>query len=333
MAVGCFGVATNNIDLDAARSRGVPVFNAPYGGTRSVAELTIGALIALARKSFRAHCLLQKGRWERGFEDAQELREKVLGVVGYGHVGQQVGILAEAFGMNIVFYDQIKRLPIGTSRQVESLQELLEVSDFVSLHLPHLSDAETFMGEPQIAQMKHQAQLLNMSDAGLVDISALKAALESGKIAGAAFDVFPNAPTEDSAEFEFELREFDTVLLTPHIGGATREAEHYIGLEVSAACIRYIDAGTTLGSVNFPAVDLRFDTDSHRILNIHQNVPGVLSDINRIVSTVGANINTQYVSSVKDIGYLVMDVNEEVSLEVKNQIAALDSSIKTRILY
>ncbi|MCB0325649.1 MAG: phosphoglycerate dehydrogenase, partial [Bdellovibrionales bacterium] len=331
LAVGSFGVNTDQVDTDAARFYGVPVFNAPYGATRSVAELAIGQVFALARSSAQAFAHLLGGRWQS--VSGIEIRDKVLGIIGYGHVGQQVGILAEALGMSVVFYDQLKRLPLGNAKQCARLDELLRISDFVTLHVPSSATNEPLLGSSELASVKPGCLLINVSHSSLIDADALRQALESGRLGGVALDVFAHDTPEAAEGFLSGLEHRDRVVLTPHLGPNTEEAKRSMGLEVASAFIKYIDTGSTLGAVNFPQIDLRHDGTSHRILNIHRNVPGVLSDINTIVSEVGANINSQYVSSLGEVAYLVMDVNREVSEEVKQRIAALPSNIKTRILY
>lgn len=333
LAVGCFGVGTNQVDLDVATTQGIPVFNAPYGNTRSVAELVIGNIIALARKSADKNAKLHQGLWDKSAKGVHEVRDKILGIVGYGHIGQQVGILAEALGLRVLFFDRLRQLPLGNSKQVESMDDLLQNSDFITLHVPAQPGGRPLMAEKEFSKMKKGSYVLNSSRGSLVDIPAAKAALESGQLGGVALDVYPAEPRTNKEEFAFELAGVENAVLTPHIGGSTEEAQYNIGQEVSAAFIQYIDAGSTMGAVNFPKVDLPIDVESHRILNIHKNVPGVLSDVNRIISSHGANVNSQYLSTYKDVGYLVMDVSKEVSDEVKKGISALDSNIRTRILY
>ena len=333
LAIGCFGVGTNQVALDAAAKRGIPVFNAPYGNTRSVAELAIGNIIALARKTADGNRKLHQGLWEKGAKGRHEVRDKVLGIVGYGHIGQQVGILGEALGMRIMFFDMIRRLPLGNSQQVDTMDDLLAQADFLTLHVPAKPDGTPLIGAAEIEKMKDGSYILNASRGSLVDLSALKEALKSGKLGGAALDVFPKEPRSNSEEYTSELAGVDGALLTPHIGGSTEEAQYNIGLEVSASFIKFINQGATQGAVNFPQVSLPLGENSHRILNIHKNVPGVLSDINSIISNLGANIEAQYLNTNKDVGYLVMDLNKDLSDEVHKGIAELDSNIRTRILY
>lgn len=333
MAIGCFGVGTNQVALDAATTHGVPVFNAPYGNTRSVAELALGHMIYLARKAGDRNNRMHQGLWDKTAKGMHELRGKVLGIVGYGHIGQQVGILAEAIGLRVVFYDRMRQLPLGNSRQLETMDELLEQSDFVTLHVPGLKSGASLIGAAELKKMKKGSYLLNTSRGTHIDLAALKEAVQSGHLGGAALDVFPAEPKSNNEPFQCELTGVENIIMTPHLGGSTEEAQYNIGQEVAGAFVKFIDVGSTVGAVNFPQVDLPFDETSHRILNVHKNVPGVLSEVNRVISSLDANVNAQYLSTYKDIGYLVMDVNKDVSDAVKSQISELSSSIKTRILY
>jgi D-3-phosphoglycerate dehydrogenase len=332
-AIGCFGVGTNQVALDEATSRGVPVFNAPYGNTRSVAELAIGNMIAISRRSGMGNTKLHQGQWLKSAKDCHELRGKTVGVVGYGHIGQQVALLCEAFGMKVVFFDLVKRLALGTATQADTFDDLLSESDFISLHVPARADGEPLIGAAEISKMKKGSFLLNLSRGSLVDLLAAKDALESGQLGGVALDVFPSEPRSNNEDFVCPLTDVDRAFLTPHIGGSTEEAQENIGIEVAKAFVSFIDEGSTRGAVNFPHVGLPVDEGSHRILNIHRNVPGVLGDINSIISNVGANINAQVLGTHKDVGYLVMDVNKDMSDEIYKEISALASNIRTRILY
>ncbi|MCC6952688.1 MAG: phosphoglycerate dehydrogenase [Deltaproteobacteria bacterium] len=333
LAVGCFSVGTDQVELDAATSLGVPVFNAPYSSTRSVAELTIGNIIMLARRAGDKNTKLHLGEWDKSLANAEEVRGKTLGIVGYGHIGQQVSILAEAFGMEVVFCDVLKKLPLGRAKPVASLDELLALSDFVTLHVPGTAETKNLIGAPQLKKMRKGRYLLNLSRGNVVDVAALVESLKNGDIGGAALDVFPDEPVPPIAPFATELAKCENVILTPHVGGNTEEAQHKIALEVANALEEFVNSGKTEGSVNFPSVNLRPFPNSHRILNIHRNVPGALVEITKMVSEVGANIDAQHLSTFKDIGYLVMDINRDLSEEVKTKIAGLPISIKTRILY
>ncbi len=333
LAVGCFSVGTNQVDLGPAASRGVPVFNAPFSNTRSVAELTMAEAVMLARKAAHKSQELHAGRWMKSSSGSMEVRTKTIGIVGYGHIGPQVGLLAEAFGMKVVFHDIVPRLPLGNAVQSKGLKELLEVSDFVTLHVPETPRTRGLIGKEEIQRMKRGSFLLNLSRGSVVDLKALREAILSGHIAGSAVDVFPREPRAEGEEFRCELCGLANVILTPHIGGSTEEAQRNIGIEVSNALIKYTDTGSSTGAVNFPAVELPLLTDSHRVLNIHRNVPGVLSDINRIVAGMGVNIRSQSLSTLNDVGYLIMDVDRSISREVKREIDALETSIRTRLLF
>ncbi len=333
LSIGAFCIGTNQIDLGAANIRGIPVFNAPFSNTRSVAELVIGELIMLARRipdrSRDAHA----GRWFKTAEGSHEIRGKTIGIVGYGHIGAQVGVLAEALGMRVIFYDVMTKLPLGNNRPVHTLDELLTQADFVTLHVPATPQTEWMIGAAQLARMKPEAYLINLSRGSVVDIPALAAALRDGRLAGAAIDVFPEEPEGNGPGFASELQGLGNVILTPHVGGSTVEAQANIGREVASTLIKFVNNGTTTGAVNFPQVELPTAPGTHRILNVHKNVPGVLRDINRIVSDLNANIERQYLSTDANIGYLVMDLGADVSEDVRKAVSALDASIRTRILY
>lgn len=333
LAVGAFCIGTNQIQLEAANRRGVPVFNAPFSNTRSVAELVIAEVIALARRLIDRSREMHEGRWRKVATSCYEVRGKTLGIIGYGHIGTQVGVLAEAFGMQVVFYDILPRLPIGNNRPADSMQAVLAQSDFVTLHVPETPATRHLIGETQLAQMKPGAYLLNLSRGTVVDVAALATALRAGKLAGASADVFPEEPEGNTDSFATELRALPNVILTPHVGGSTEEAQEAIGREVMSALIKFVNTGATTGSVNFPQIEPPPQRNRHRLLNIHQNVPGVLSNINRIVSDVHANIESQVLATDPAIGYLLMDLNHEVSEEVRSQMTQLPTNIRTRVLY
>ena len=333
LAIGCFSVGTDQVEIHEAAARGVPVFNAPHASTRSVAELTIGDVIVLARRLGDKNSKLHRGEWDKSLAGAHEVRGRSLGIVGYGHIGQQVGILAEAFGMRVAFHDVQKKLSLGLARPVGTLDALLQESDFVTLHVPDTPRTRNLIGAPQLARMKPGSYLINLSRGSVVDVDALRAALREGHLAGAALDVYPAEPAPTSAAFDAGFAELPNVVLTPHVGGNTEEAQKNIGIEVASSFVHFIDRGSTEGAVNFPQVNLPPLPDTHRILNIHRNVPGTLAEVNRIVSEVGANIEAQVLATTRDIGYLVMDVNRELSDEVHARIAQLAVSVRTRILY
>ena len=333
MAVGCFSVGTDQVEIDAAARRGIPVFNAPHASTRSVAELTMGCVIALARRLGDKSGKLHHGQWDKSLAGAHEVRGRTIGLVGYGHIGQQVGLLAEAFGMRVLFHDIQRKLPLGLAKPVPAIEQLLDEADFVSLHVPETQLTRGMVGAPQIARMKPGSYLLNLSRGSVVAIDALCAALQQGKLGGAALDVFPQEPTPTQAEWRSELAGLPNVLLTPHVGGNTEEAQRNIGSEVANALTAFIDRGITEGAVNFPAINLPPREGTHRLLDIHKNVPGVLASVTAIVSELGANIEAQQLGTTKDVGYLVMDIDRQLSDAVRDRIAALPSSIKTRLLY
>ena len=333
LAIGCYCIGTNQVDLAAANRHGVPVFNAPFSNTRSVAELVIGEIVALARQLADRSREMHEGRWRKIATASFEIRGKVLGIVGYGHIGTQVGILAESMGMNVIFYDIAPRLPMGNNRPVATLSELLQSSDFVTLHVPETSQTKGLIGDSEMRAMRPGSYLLNLSRGSVVDINALANALDERRLAGAALDVFPDEPAGNTSTFVSDLQNRANVILSPHVGGSTEEAQESIGREVTNALLKYVNSGTSTGSVIFPVVDPPQLKDRHRVLNVHRNVPGVLSNINRIVSEVHANIESQILSTDSNIGYLVMDLNREVSDEVRSQVAKLPTSIRTRVLY
>lgn len=333
LSIGCFCIGTDQVDLSAAARHGVPVFNAPFSNTRSVAELTLAEIVMLARRAAHKSQLLHRGVWEKSAEGCVEVRNKSVGIIGYGHIGPQVGLLAEAFGMKVYYYDIVGKLPLGNAVPVSSLEELLKVSDFVTLHVPETPETRNMIGAQQLEAMKQGAFLLNLSRGKVVDLDALKRALESGKVAGAAVDVFPEEPKTNDEAFSCPLLGMDNVILTPHIGGSTIEAQRNIGLEVGNTLIKFTETGSTTGAVNFPQVELPVVRDCHRILNIHKNVPGVLSAINSIIAGMGANIRAQNLSTLAEVGYLIVDIDKEISDALRAAIDELDTSIKTRILF
>ncbi len=333
LAIGCFCIGTDQVQLEAATSRGVAVFNAPFSNTRSVAELTIADVVMLARRAVQRCMELHAGRWEKSARGCVEVRQKTVGIVGYGHIGPQVGLLAEALGMKVIFHDIAKKLPLGNARQAVGLEEVLKVSDFVTLHVPDTPLTRKMIGGDQIALMQRGSFLLNLSRGSVVDIVALRRAILDGHLAGAAVDVYPEEPETSGAPFVSELRGLANVILTPHIGGSTEEAQHNIGLEVSEALIRYLDMGSSTSCVNLPQVDLPVLQDSHRVLNIHRDVPGVLGSINGLVAAMGVNIKAQYLNTRNGVGYLIMDVERSLSHAVKKRIEALDTNIRTRLLF
>lgn len=333
LTIGAFCIGTNQISLSTANSLGVPVFNAPYSNTRSVAEMVICEIIALSRQLGDRNINAHKGVWQKSAEGSREVRGKILGIVGYGHIGSQVSVLAEALGMKVIYYDIHKKLPLGNSMPMPSLAELLKHADFVSLHVPETNQTKDMMGAEELAFMKPGSYLINASRGTVVVIDALVAVLKTKKLAGAAIDVFPLEPTSTKEVFKSELQGLANVILTPHVGGSTEEAQESIGREVSHSLISFLKSGSTTGAVNFPRVDLHRVKDARRILNVHKNVPGVLGEINSIVSDLGANINAQYLATDAHIGYLVMDMEHADADAVCERVTKLKTSIKTRVVY
>ncbi len=332
VSVGCFCIGTNQVALDAANRCGVPVFNAPFSNTRSVAELVIAEVISLARQLGDRSKEVHSGVWRKLADGCFEVRGKTLGIVGYGHIGSQVGVLAEAMGMRVAFYDVATKLPMGNNQPLPSLNELLEQSDFVTLHVPATPQTHEMIGANELSRMRPASYLINNSRGTVVQIGALAKAISSGHLAGAAVDVYPQEPESNSEDFTSELRGLPNVILTPHIGGSTVEAQAAIGREVATSLIKFVRSGTSVGSVNFPQLDLPPTPGTHRIVNVHKNVPGVLRDINRAVSDLNANIHAQLLSTDPNIGYLIMDLDQDVSEAVHNAIAGLKTDIRTRIL-
>lgn len=335
IAVGCFCIGTNQVDLEAAELAGIPVFNAPYSNTRSVAELVIAEAIMLVRGIPQKSAQCHRGGWSKSAAGSHEVRGKTLGIVGYGHIGTQVGVLAEAMGMQVIYHDIETKLALGNAQPATSLDDLLARSDVVTLHVPETPSTKNMIGAEQLATIKSGAQLINASRGTVVDIAALDAALTSGHVAGAAIDVFPVEPKGNGDEFESPLRSHDNVILTPHVGGSTLEAQENIGVEVAAKLVRYSDNGSTLSAVNFPEVTLPEHEDSRRILHIHRNVPGVLSRINEIFSALHVNVNGQFLRTDPKLGYVVIDVaaSEAQVAELRAAMAAVPGTLRTRVLY
>ncbi|MEN9722502.1 MAG: hypothetical protein RJB38_488 [Pseudomonadota bacterium] len=333
LCVGAFCIGTNQIDLQAAKERGIAVFNAPFGNTRSVAEMVLAEVVMLARRLGQRSEEMHRGVWKKVSADCHEVRGKTLGIVGYGNIGTQVSTLAEHFGMRVIFYDIVSKLPLGNSRGCSTLAEVLKNADFLTLHVPATSSTREMIGSDELRLMKKGSALINASRGSVVVIPALVEALKTGHLSGAAIDVFPEEPESNIENYRIPLQGLPNVILTPHIGGATEEAQANIGEEVPTSLIRFVNTGSTLRSVNFPEVNLPPSAESHRILNVHRNVPGVLSEINRIVAGLGANIQAQALATDADVGYLVLDTDRAVSNEVKSAIESLPTSIRTRILY
>jgi D-3-phosphoglycerate dehydrogenase len=332
-AIGCFCIGTNQVDLDTARRMGIPVFNAPFSNTRSVAELAIADIILLMRgipeKSARAH----RGEWAKTARHAYEVRGKCLGIVGYGRIGSQLGILAEGLGMRVLYYDIEHKLPLGNAAPVNSLEELFAEADVVSLHVPETPVTRNIIDADAMKAMRPGALLINAARGTVVDIEALALALESGHIGGAAIDVFPVEPKSNQETFESPLREFDNVILTPHIGGATEEAQLNIAREVVAKLVRYNDNGSTVSAVNFPQVTIPDHDNRRRILHIHKNEPGVMEQINRVFSKHGVNVAAQYLETQADVGYVVMDIELDDAGPLLDELRAIPATIRVRLLH
>ncbi len=333
LTLGCFCIGTNQVDLARANARGVPVFNAPFSNTRSVAEMIIAEVIALARQLGDRVREVHAGQWRKVAAGCYEVRGKTLGIVGYGHIGSQIGVLAEALGMRVAYFDVMTKLPMGNNHPCATLDDLLGRSDFVTLHVPATHQTHGMIGPAQLAQMRKGAFLLNASRGTVVQIPALADALRSGHIAGAAIDVYPEEPETNSDGFVTALQGLSNVILTPHIGGSTAEAQAAIGKEVATSLIKFVKGGATTGAVNFPNVELQPAPGTHRLLNVHRNTPGVLRDINRIVSDLNANIHAQTLSTDAAIGYLIMDLDQDVAEDVCNGMSTLATDIRTRVLY
>lgn len=333
IAVGCFCIGTNQVDLKAATKRGISVFNAPYSNTRSVAELVLAQAILLLRGIPEKNHAAHQGKWLKTASNSYEVRGKKLGIIGYGNIGTQLSILAEGLGMEVSFYDVLTKLPLGNAQQVESLNELLASCDIISLHVPETPATKLMIGKNELATMQNQAVLINASRGTVVDIDALADALAQQQILGAAIDVFPVEPRSNDDEFISPLRAFHNVILTPHIGGSTQEAQVNIGKEVGEKLVQYSDQGTTITSVNFPEVALPASSGMHRILHIHQNIPGVMNAINRIFADNNINISGQYLQTVEDIGYVVIDVDEQNSRLALEKVKEVAGTIRARVLY
>jgi D-3-phosphoglycerate dehydrogenase len=333
VAVGCFCIGTNQVDLNAARERGVAVFNAPYSNTRSVAELVLAEAILLLRGIPAKNALVHRGGWMKSAVHSHEIRGKTLGIVGYGSIGTQLSVLAEGLGMHVAFYDVVSKLPLGNARQVPKLHDLLAQSDIVSLHVPELPSTQWMIGAAEIAAMKQGGILINAARGTVVDIDALAEGIKSEKLWGAAVDVFPVEPGSNNEEFQSPLRGLDNVILTPHIGGSTMEAQANIGGEVAEKLVKYSDNGTSISSVNFPEVALPAHPGKHRILHIHHNVPGVLSEINRIFSDNHINISGQYLQTNEKVGYVVIDIDAASSDLALEKLADVQGTIRSRVLF
>ena len=335
VGVGCFCIGTNQVNLKAAQERGIPIFNAPFSNTRSVAELVLAEIVMLMRGIVWRSNAAHRGEWNKTADGSNEVRGKKLGIVGYGHIGTQVGLLAEALGMQVIFHDVDAKLALGNARQSETLDDLLAEADVVTLHVPETPQTRYMIGPAELARMKPGSKLINAARGTVVDIEALTAALDSGHIAAAALDVFPKEP-KGAERFESPLQGRENVLLTPHIAGSTEEAQKNIGREVAEKLIKYSNNGSSLTAVNFPEVSLPEHPGKHRILHIHRNQPGVLSRINAVFSEQQINVSAQYLQTIPEIGYVVIDIDpaeREETQVLKRHLDAVAGTIRTRILY
>lgn len=347
LAVGTFCIGTDQVDLSDACSRGVPVFNSPFSNTRSVAELTIAEVVALFRRLFQKSAQLHAGVWDKSAAGAHEVRGKTLGIVGYGHIGSQVSVLAEAMGMRVLYYDIVPKLPLGNARAVRSLEELLKSADVVTVHVPDTAQTRGMMGREQLAKMRKGSMLINNARGKIVDLAALRSALSDGRLSGAALDVFPKEPAGKGESFESEIRGVENVILTPHIGGSTEEAQEAIARDVAEKLIKYVNNGSTTGAVNVPQVELAEQggrgasrsaepdldgTRQHRILHFHRNVPGVLSKMHGVIAKLGVNINAEYLQTNRDVGYVVLDVDPTQGQAVLEGLREIPETIRVRML-
>ena len=333
LAIGCFCIGVNQVDLKAAAASGIAVFNAPYSNTRSVAELVIGLCVMLIRKIVDKNTAAHRGVWLKEAKGSYELRGKTLGIIGYGNIGSQVSVMAEALGMNVIYYDVAPKLPHGNARQARDLPGLLRESDIVTLHVPGGASTRNMINEATLAHLRKGAILINYSRGDVVDLEAVKKYLGNGVIAGAAIDVFPAEPEKNGDPFSTVLQNLPNVILTPHIGGSTEEAQANIGLDVSSKLIQYLEYGTSSGSHTVPAVNLPPQERTHRILHIHQNIPGVLGDINSKMSERGINILGQYLKTNDEIGYVILDVDMKLSGEAFEILKEVKGTLKTRVVY
>jgi len=333
VAIGCFCIGTNQVDLSAARERGIAVFNAPFSNTRSVAELVLGERLLLLRGIPERNAAAHRGGWLKTATGSFEARGKTLGIIGYGHIGTQLGIMAENIGMNVEYYDIEDKLSLGNATQVHNLTQLLQRADIISLHVPETPQTKNLIGTAELAVMKQGSILINASRGTVVDIDALAEALSEKKLSGAAIDVFPVEPKSNEEEFVSPLREFDNVILTPHIGGSTQEAQENIGIEVAGKLAKYSDNGSTITAVNFPEVSLPELANRSRLLHVHHNRPGVLTQINQAFAQHGINIAAQYLQTDESIGYVVIDVDTDQSEVALKELSAVEGTIRARILH
>ena len=335
IAIGCFCIGTNQVNLQIAQDLGIPVFNAPFSNTRSVAELVIGEMILLYRNVVDKNMLMHRSSWKKSAQDAHEVRGKTLGIIGYGHIGMQVSVMAENLGLNILYYDIENKLPLGNAKACQDLASLLKESDIVTLHVPDTYSTRNMIGQNELKLMRKGGVLINASRGSVVDIAALTEALKSKHLKGAGIDVFPKEPSTNGELFESTLGQLDNVFLTPHIGGSTLEAQKNIGLEVADKLIKYSDNGSTISAVNFPELSLPTQESFRRILHIHENKPGIMQAINRVFSDYDVNIEGQYLRTLTNIGYVVidLDVTEKYSRTLVHRLKAIEGTLRARMLF
>jgi D-3-phosphoglycerate dehydrogenase len=332
-AIGCFCIGTNQVNLQAARKKGIVVFNAPYSNTRSVAELVIGASIILIRKILDKNKAAHEGHWNKDAKGSFEIRGKTLGIIGYGNIGSQVSILAESLGMKVIFYDTITKLPLGNAESRKTIREVVSKADIITLHVPETQQTKNLINKNLLKQFKKGSILINFARGEVVDLNALAAALNSGNLSGAAIDVFPVEPEKNGDPFSSPLQHIPNVLLTPHVGGSTEEAQYNIGEDVSAKLLQYLEMGATTGSHTVPELSLSPQEGTHRILHIHANVPGVLSEINTTLSENKINVLGQYLKTNDEIGYVVLDIDKKLSKNAVELLRKVKGSLKVRLLY
>ncbi len=333
LAIGAFCIGTNQIDLGVAAANAVPVFNSPHSNTRSVAEMVLAESVMLVRGLGDKNMACHKGAWTKSAVGSNELRGKVMGIVGYGHIGSQVSILAEAFGMSVLYYDVVSKLAMGNAQQVGTLEELLSRADIITLHVPQAADTVNLMSAEAQTHLKQGACLINASRGTVVDIEALSESLKAGRLSGAAIDVFPKEPKSNDEVFDSPLRGLKNVILTPHIGGSTQEAQRNIGVEVASKIIQYSDLGSTAGAVNFPNISLAPQKKAHRLLHAHKNQPGVIVEINRVLASSEANILGQFLGTTNELGYVVVDVDSAYQEGLREKLQAIPGTLRCRILY
>jgi D-3-phosphoglycerate dehydrogenase len=332
-AIGCFSIGTNQVDGNTARLKGIPVFNAPFSNTRSVAELVLAEIILLMRDIPARNAAAHRGKWMKSAANSFEVRGKNLGIIGYGHIGSQVSILAESLGMNVYYYDIIRKLSLGKATACSSLNELLTIADIVTLHVPETNLTKNMISKRELNLMREGSYIVNASRGTVVDIPALSVALDEGKIRGAALDVFPDEPVSSSDPFVSELQRFDNVILSPHVGGSTREAQVDIGREVAEKLVKYSDTGETIGSTNFVQISLQPNKNAQRFLHIHRNEPGVLKAVNYVFTSKGINIAAEYLQTDPEVGYVIIDTESTLDNYILQELRSIEGTIRVRLLY